>query len=96
VTFVTSNIQAICDDTLVLLNGREKDLTMVTPIDAVRFHSTFGEADYWLQAQDRDDPSSQTDEDGDLAPAHGALLGLVLGSLMWAGLIVGFRAIFGV
>ncbi|HEY1808728.1 MAG TPA: hypothetical protein VGG42_09200 [Acidobacteriaceae bacterium] len=68
---------------------------MATPIDAVRFHSTFVEAEYWLRPQERDCPALDTDEGENLSPARGALLGLVLGSLMWAGLIVGFRTIFG-
>ncbi|HEX3985887.1 MAG TPA: hypothetical protein VHX13_04680 [Acidobacteriaceae bacterium] len=65
---------------------------MATPIDAVRFHSTFGEADYWLREEEA---SSSHDHEENLAPARGAVLGLVLGGLLWVGLIAGFRAVLG-
>ncbi|MFZ0631355.1 MAG: hypothetical protein WA399_10085 [Acidobacteriaceae bacterium] len=67
---------------------------MASPIDAVRFHSTFGEADYWLRAEVRF-PSSKHKEEEHVAPARGAILGLAIGGLMWVGLIVGFRALLG-
>ena len=67
---------------------------MVTPIDAVRFDSSFGEAELWPRTAPRQG-SSEYDDDGDLGPARGAILGLVLGSLMWVGLIAGARAILG-
>jgi len=66
---------------------------MVTPIDVVRFHSDFGEAESWLRAGDRN-PVSEYEKEN-LGPARGALLGLVLGGLMWVGLIATFRAMAG-
>ena len=67
---------------------------MVTPIDAVRFHASFGEADFWPCAEGRygavEDKQEPYEEH--LAPARGAMLGLALGGLMWVGLIVAFRA----
>jgi len=65
---------------------------MVTPIDAVRFHSTFGEAGFWPRTEDSYSTQEQSEN---LAPARGAMLGLVLGGLMWVGLIAAFRAIAG-
>lgn len=64
---------------------------MVTPISAV--NSTFGEAKFWLGARDRYRPSERYEES--LSPARGAILGLVLGGLLWVGLIAGFRVILG-
>lgn len=66
---------------------------MVTPIDAVRFHYTFGDADFLRDEEERRCSSGQDEES--LAPARGAILGLALGGLMWAGLIIGFRAMLG-
>lgn len=77
------------------MDGR-RGLTMVTPIDAVRFHYTFSDAEYWPFTEDRSRLSSERDPDNHLAPARGAMLGVALGGLMWAGLIIGFRAILGV
>jgi hypothetical protein len=74
------------------MDGR-RELNMMTPIDAVRFHSTFGEADFWPRAASRD--RTRDLEKEHLAPARGAILGLFLGSLMWVGLIAGFRALMG-
>lgn len=65
---------------------------MVTPINAVHFHSDFGEADPWLR--DESARSYQPDEET-FAPARGAMFGLVLGALMWVGIIAGVRALFG-
>jgi hypothetical protein len=76
------------------MDGR-RELTTMMPIDAVRFHSAFGEADYWPRAEVRYRPSTEIGEEEHLAPSRGAILGLVLGGLMWVGLIAGFRAIFG-
>jgi hypothetical protein len=67
---------------------------MVTPIDAVRFYSSFGDAEYWPRTEPRSDPSERGEE-GDLAAARGALLGLFLGGLLWGGLIAGFHAFLG-
>lgn len=64
---------------------------MVTPIDAVRFHSTFGEADFWFRGEARDS-LSELDE-RNLAPARGAVLGIAVGGLLWVGLIAAFRAV---
>lgn len=64
---------------------------MVTPIDAVRLHSTFGEAGFWPRTA----APSRDYETEHLAPVRGAIIGLVLGGLMWVGLIAGFRAILG-
>lgn len=65
---------------------------MMTPIDAVRFHSDFGGAE-WLRNEERYSPSKEIEED--LAPARGAILGLFLGGLMWVGLIAAARALLG-
>jgi hypothetical protein len=75
------------------MDGR-RDLTMATPIDAVRLHSTFGEPDFWLRAEDRTS-SPLADEQGNLSPARGAVLGLFLGCVMWVGLILAARAVLG-
>ncbi|MGA7521960.1 MAG: hypothetical protein WBW84_05730 [Acidobacteriaceae bacterium] len=66
---------------------------MVTPIDAVRFYSTFDGAESCLRSEDRYRSSEYDTEN--LSPARGAMLGLILGGLMWVGLIAGFRAILG-
>lgn len=66
---------------------------MVTPINAVRFHSTFGEAEFWLRDEKRDRFPEQ--DETHLAPARGAILGIALGGLMWVGLIATFRAVLG-
>lgn len=66
---------------------------MVTPIDAVRFHSDFSETVYWPRAEERY-PASEHEREN-LAPARGALLGLVLGGLMWVGIIAAARAMLG-
>lgn len=68
---------------------------MMTPIDAVRFHSNFGDADYWLHAEDRF-TASVAETDKDLSASRGAILGLAIGGLMWVGLIAGFRVILGI
>lgn len=79
----------------VLLNGLGKgELTMVTPIDAIRFHSNFGEAASWLRAQRRD-RSNEADTES-IGAARGAIFGLFLGGLMWVGIIAFVRAVFGV
>lgn len=67
---------------------------MVTPIDAVRFHSNFGEAVPWLRAQRRYGPSEPDNEN--ISPARGAVFGLLLGALMWVGIIACVRALFRV
>lgn len=80
------------------MDGRG-ELTMMTPIDAVRFHSGFGDADFWLRGEGREwfsKEKRQEIHEEHLAPARGAMLGLVLGGLMWVGLIAAFRAIVGV
>lgn len=64
---------------------------MVTPIDVVRLHSTFGEAGFWPRTA-APAPDFETEH---LAPARGAILGLALSGLMWIDLIAGFRAILG-
>jgi hypothetical protein len=72
------------------MDGR-RELIIVTPIDTVRLHSTFGEAEFWPRTA-APAPDYETEH---LAPARGVILGLALGGLMWIGLIAGFRAIFG-
>ena len=67
---------------------------MVTPIDAVPFHSDFSEVVYWPRTRERY-PASEHEKEN-LAPARGAILGVFLGGLMWAGLIAAFRAFTGV
>lgn len=66
---------------------------MATPIDAVRFHSTFGDADFWTRAEENE-PITEQDE-RNFAPARGAVLGIAIGGLLWVGLIAAFRAVLG-
>lgn len=65
---------------------------MVTPIDAVRLNSDFGEAAGWLRDRSRDRSCEADDEN--LAPARGAIFGLILGGLMWVGIIAFVRVLF--
>jgi hypothetical protein len=68
---------------------------MVTPIDAVRLHSTLSEIDFSFRARNQYPSRSEFEPDKHLSPTRGAILGLFLGGLMWAGLIAGFRAVLG-
>jgi hypothetical protein len=66
---------------------------MVTPINAVRCGTGFDEAGRWHEVSLR---LARKYEDVDpLAPARGAIWGLLASGLLWTGLILAGRALLG-
>lgn len=67
---------------------------MVTPIEAIRGGMGFDAAGHWHEAKTVRWPARRwsTAEDPGV-PARGAILGIVLGGILWVGLIAGVRAL---
>lgn len=69
---------------------------MVTPIDAVRYGMGFDETGHWHEAAPRFIPvrRSYSGEDP-LAPARGAIWGILAGAGLWVGLFAAAHTLFG-
>ena len=66
---------------------------MVVPINAVRYGAGFDAAGQWHEAKaDRVRAEDRLARSADLAPARGAVIGLVLSSAIWVGLVMVVRA----
>jgi hypothetical protein len=71
-----------------------KELAMVIPIDAVRCGAGFDAAGRWHEpravVRERE---AREEGAGDLAPARGAVYGLLLSGVLWVGLAAVVRAV---
>jgi hypothetical protein len=68
--------------TLLTAASLERSWKMATPIDAIRNGMGFDEAGHWHEAKVLQMPSRRRNGDP-LAPARGAILGLLAGSALW-------------
>jgi hypothetical protein len=69
---------------------------MVTPIEAVRSGMGFDPSARWHQAKVSYFPARRTqDREDPIAPARGAIFGLLISGVMWVGLIVVARYLTG-
>lgn len=67
---------------------------MVTPIEAIRGGMGFDAAGRWHEARTiRWAAGRWNSSENEGSPARGAVLGVVLGGLLWVGLIAGVRAL---
>jgi len=67
---------------------------MVVRMDAVRYGAGFDAAGHWHDAEaEFVRPEEREARAKDLAPARGAVIGLILSGALWAGLVVGVRAL---
>lgn len=67
---------------------------MVTPIEAIRGGMGFDAAGRWHEARTiRWSAGRWNSPENEGSPARGAVLGVVLGGLLWVGLIAGVRAL---
>ena len=71
--------------------GRE--LTMLISIDVIRYGAGYDTAGNWHEAKaDYVAPQEKEKERAIMAPARGAILGLVLSGVLWIGLVAVVRA----
>lgn len=65
---------------------------MVTPVDAVRYGVGFEDAGRWQKVDAGFIPAERQEEEA-AAPVRGAVLGLLLSSVLWVGIIVAVRIV---
>jgi hypothetical protein len=67
---------------------------MVIPIDAIRYGVGFDATGHWHEAN-ADYPPSQEQEAGRevMAPARGAVYGMLLSGILWVGLVAAARGV---
>ena len=70
---------------------------MVIDIDAVRYGAGFDAAGHWHEAKADFVPSPEQKAEREwMAPARGAILGLLLSGAMWVGVIAALRAVIAI
>ncbi len=65
---------------------------MLIPIDAVRSGMGFDQAGRWHNARPAYIPAIRRDDDP-MDPARGAILGLLVSSALWVGIVAAVRAL---
>ena len=65
---------------------------MLIPIDAVRSGMGFDQAGRWHNARTVYIPAIRRDDD-QMDPARGAILGLLVSSALWVGIVAAVRAL---
>jgi hypothetical protein len=71
-----------------------EELTMLISIDVIRYGAGYDAAGHWHEAKaDYVSPQEQEEERAIMAPARGAICGLLLSGVIWVGLVAAVRGV---
>jgi hypothetical protein len=91
---VTFYVRRLCDYFSAWNWAGGEELNMLISIDAIRYGAGYDAAGHWHEGRADVRSAAELEQDEKLiAPARGAIYGILLSSLMWVGLLAAMRGL---